>query len=111
MATENTINASAEEFNAAINNLKTCQQEFETAYLRMSNSVRKMGAAWNGAASEAFENQFNALYASLETSATSIDNAIKDANFALQSYEATEGDISNTFTAISDIEEPPFANG
>lgn len=111
MATENTINASAEEFNAAINNLKTCQQEFETAYLRMSNSVRKMGAAWNGAASEAFENQFNTLYASLETSATSIDNAIKDANYALQSYQTAEIDISNTFSAIEEPGDPPFADG
>lgn len=111
MSTENTINASAEDFNAAINNLKNCQQEFETAYLRMSNSVRKMGAAWNGAASDSFEAQFNLLYASLETSATSIDNAIKDANFALAAYAETEDDISNVFSAIAEPEDPPFGAG
>lgn len=101
------IKVSVEEMRAAVNSFKSCQNELENAYLTMSNAVRTVDSTWNGDASEAFKNQFDALYKNIEQTEAKVQDAIDEVSKAAELYEEAETNLESTFGGL-DVGTSPF---
>ena len=96
-----------QELEATGNTFKNSKQNMQIAYLQMSNAIRTVVSSWKGDASDAFQNQFNALYKSLESTEQGIENTIKGMAQAAELFFGTEKELEGSFQAL-DTGTSPF---
>lgn len=74
----------------AINTYNKCKNDFQLAYLQMSNAVRQADNIWHGQASETFKSKFNQMFNNLTETENLMQTAVDDINKALERYNASE---------------------
>lgn len=104
------INSSSEAFEAAVNKFKTCMESAQDAYNAMNSAVFMLDSSWNGEASAAFVNKFQALAKNLTTSDGTITKAVADIQMVVAGHAQMEDETSQLFAATADTTDP-FAAG
>lgn len=74
----------------AINTYNKCKNDFQMAYLQMSNAVRQADNIWHGQASETFKGKFNQFYNNLSDTERAVQASVDDMNKALERFNAAE---------------------
>lgn len=87
---------------------KSHQQSMMNAVLTMSNAVRQMGATWNGAAAEAFDRQFEAMYKNLAQTEQKMTDVIEELLKAHDIFEEYENKLK-TLADSMDVGSDPFS--
>ena len=101
------LKVSVEEMRTAVNSFKSQQNELKTAYLTMSNAIRKVDSSYDGDASEALKSQFDAMYKNIEQTEQKMQDAIDEVTKAAEIYEEAENSISQSFSSL-DTGTSPF---
>ena len=94
----------------AYKTFEVCQHDVEDAVLRMTDAVFTLDSTWNGEASEAFKESFNALKSNLQTSKATLDKAISDLKTSEATYDEVETTLQNLLQSMEDVSDV-FANG
>lgn len=74
----------------AINTYNKCKNDFQNAYLQMSNAVRQADTIWHGQASETFKDKFNQMYNNIVYTEDEVQASVDLLNKALEVYAETE---------------------
>lgn len=90
------LQVTPEQLQQTAQQFKTYQSQLQTAYLKMSNTVRRIDAIWNGEASEQFKAQFDSMYKNLEQTEQKMQDGIDELLKAHDTYLTTEQAIQKT---------------
>ena len=101
------IRVSTAELRTAVEKYNNVKGQIQNAYLQMSNAVREVDVSWNGAASEAYKNQFDLLYKNIEQTELKVQDAVDELLKTAEIYDEQETGISQTFADL-DIGTSPF---
>lgn len=97
---------STEQLRATAQSYRGFQQQFQNAYLQMSNEVRVSDGYWDGDASEAFKAQFDALYKNLSQTEQTVQNAVNAMEQAAEIFEEAETGVVEWFEQLSEGTSP-----
>lgn len=84
----NGTRVTAEALATAIQNFEARKQEFQNAYLKISNIVRELSVNYKSEAATAFYGKFDSIYKNLSQTEVQMDSAINKLKQVKEVYEA-----------------------
>lgn len=95
-----------EAFSTCITKFKTCKEQASQAVAKMDSVINSLDATWDGAASQAAVNKFNAMKANLMTSDATIEQGINGLEKAVAAYQAANEAASQAMAAVTEASSP-----
>lgn len=90
------IKVSTEDMQATIQKYTSSKQEQQNAYMEVRNAVTAIEATWQGEASTAFRNSFNAMYPNIEKTEAKMDDAINELKAVDAAFQDAETGVTTT---------------
>lgn len=100
------IKVKSDALEQAIRKFNTCKDALADAYRQMKNAVNQVDASWQGDASQAYIAKFNEIYANLQTSDATVQQAADGLQTALDQYTEVEGVVVGLFEEVEEAANP-----
>ena len=106
MADIDRIRVSGAEVESAIAKFNSCKEQMAAATGQMAVAMASVNSSWDGAASEAYVNQFSEVISNLATNDGQMEQLVKALQDYLQIHDQNEGGVSGMMSGLS--EATPF---
>ncbi len=100
------IKVKSDALEQTIRKFNACKDALADAYRQMKNAVNQVDASWQGDASQKFIAKFNEIYANLQTSDATVQQAVDGLQIALDQYTEVENMVIDLFGQVEEAANP-----